>query len=71
MTGTRARTDGTHARWSVDLERLWLAVSILGIAAGGVLSLAGNERAADVAWAITTAIGVFPRTRPPSAVSQL
>jgi heavy metal translocating P-type ATPase len=49
-------------RRGVDLERLWLVASVLGISVGGVLAFAGNERGADVAWAITTAIGAVPIT---------
>jgi heavy metal translocating P-type ATPase len=49
-------------RRGVDLERLWLIVSILGIAAGAALAVAGDERGADVAWALTTALGAVPIT---------
>jgi heavy metal translocating P-type ATPase len=44
--------------WSIDTG--FLAVSVLGIATGGGLWLAGAHRAADVAWALTTAVGVAP-----------
>ena len=40
--------------------RAWLPASLLGIGIGAVLAFAGNRDAANVAWAITTAIGVFP-----------
>src|SRR5215211_7979907 len=36
-------------------QRLLLAITLVAIAAGGALALAGEPRAADVAWAICTA----------------
>ncbi|MGH2597076.1 MAG: heavy metal translocating P-type ATPase [Actinomycetota bacterium] len=45
-----------------DLTYPWLAVSIVGIASGGVLWAAGSHDAAHVAWAVTTAIGLVPLT---------
>ena len=47
---------------SRDLTYAWLAVSIVGIASGGVLWAAGSHDAAHVAWAVTTAIGLVPLT---------
>ena len=52
----------THA--PLDLSRWWLALSIAGLAAGGVLALAfDEERAAGLVWAATTVIGVIPIAR--------
>lgn len=45
-----------------DLQRLWLLASIVGIAAGAGFSIAGNDQASHVAWAIITAIAVVPVT---------
>jgi cation transport ATPase len=45
-----------------DLKRVWLAVSVVGIVAGGVLTAAGQHDAANVAWGLTTAIGAIPIT---------
>ena len=39
---------------------VFLAVSAVGIAAGGAFRLAGSTHAADLAWAITTAVGLVP-----------
>jgi heavy metal translocating P-type ATPase len=49
-------------RPSRDLTYLWLAFSVAGIAAGGVLYWSGAHEAARVAWAATTAIGLLPLT---------
>jgi heavy metal translocating P-type ATPase len=49
-------------RRGFDVTRVWLAVSIVGIVAGGVLYAAGNVDAAAMAWALTTAIGAVPIT---------
>jgi heavy metal translocating P-type ATPase len=46
-----------------DLSRLWLAVEVVGLAAGGVLWLADQRDAANLAWAITTAVGIVPLVR--------
>ncbi len=43
-----------------DLSRLFLALSVVGIATGGVLWAVHEPHAADVAWAITTAVGIVP-----------
>ena len=43
-----------------DLERLWLPASLVGILIGGALRIAGSHDAANVAWAITTAVGAVP-----------
>ncbi len=43
-----------------DLSRLFLAASVVGIATGAALWLADARDAAEVAWAITTAIGLLP-----------
>ena len=42
------------------LNHVLLGASVVGIVAGGVLYLAGEKDAADVAWAVTTAIGLVP-----------
>ncbi|HZD73377.1 MAG TPA: heavy metal translocating P-type ATPase [Actinomycetota bacterium] len=39
---------------------LLLAASVLGLAVGGVLHLAGQPDAASLAWALTTAVGIVP-----------
>jgi heavy metal translocating P-type ATPase len=46
-----------------DLSRLWLAVSIVGIAIGGVLRLTGMPDAAQVAWAVTTILALLSLLR--------
>ena len=43
-----------------DLTRWWLAVSVVGILTGTALRIAGEPDAANVAWALTTAVGVLP-----------
>jgi heavy metal translocating P-type ATPase len=43
---------------SRDLSRVWLATSILGLATGGVLTWTSLPDAANVAWAVTTAIAL-------------
>ena len=45
---------------SADLTRWWLAASIVGILTGAALSLAGETDAANLAWAVTTGIGILP-----------
>jgi P-type E1-E2 ATPase len=49
-----------EARPARDLSRLWLGTAVVGILVGAGLYAAGNRDAANVAWAITTAIGVVP-----------
>jgi heavy metal translocating P-type ATPase len=44
----------------VSASAVFLALSIVGIAIGGVLWLADAHRAADVAWGATTAVGLLP-----------
>jgi heavy metal translocating P-type ATPase len=39
---------------------VFLALSVVGIATGGAFRLAGSTHAADLAWSITTAVGLFP-----------
>jgi heavy metal translocating P-type ATPase len=39
---------------------VFLALSVVGIATGGAFRLAGSAHAADLAWAITTAVGLVP-----------
>jgi heavy metal translocating P-type ATPase len=39
---------------------VFLAVSVVGIATGGAFRLGGSTHAADLAWAITTAVGLVP-----------
>ena len=39
---------------------VFLAVSVVGIATGGAFRLVGSTHAADLAWAITTAVGLVP-----------
>ena len=47
----------------VDLSRVWLAVSIVGIAAGGIFRLSGMAEAAEVAWAATTTVALLALVR--------
>jgi heavy metal translocating P-type ATPase len=49
-------------RGSRDLTYLWLAASIAGILAGGALWFADEHDAANVAWAVTTVVGLLPLT---------
>lgn len=50
----------SNARAARDLTYVWLAASIIGIVAGGVLFAAGSRVGADIAWAATTAVGLLP-----------
>ncbi len=43
-----------------DLTRIWVGASLVGIVTGAVLWFADQRSAADVAWAITTALGGLP-----------
>ena len=45
------------------LSNAFLATSIAGIVVGFALRLAGEDGAADVAWGVTTALGLIPITR--------
>ncbi len=45
-----------------NFSRLFLAATVTGLALGGVLWLAGAHDAANVAWAVTTAIAIPPLT---------
>ena len=47
----------------VDLSRVWLAFSIAGIAAGGIFRLSGMAEAAQIAWAVTTAVALLALVR--------
>jgi heavy metal translocating P-type ATPase len=47
----------------IDWSRLWLAASIVGLLAGGVLYATAGLHAAQVAWAVTTVIGIVPMAR--------
>ena len=49
-----------HRRRWLSASTLFLALSVIGIATGGLLRLAGERDAADVAWAVTTAVGIAP-----------
>ena len=40
-------------------SRIWLAASIVGIATGGIFYALGSQGSTDIAWAITTWIGLF------------
>jgi heavy metal translocating P-type ATPase len=49
---------------SRDLTRWWLAISILGLVSGGVLTLVFEQgSAAEAVWALTTVIGIVPIAR--------
>jgi hypothetical protein len=41
-------------------SQLLLAASVVGLAAGGLLRLAGLPDAAPLAWALTTVVGIVP-----------
>ncbi len=43
-----------------NLSRLFLALSIAGIATGAALWAIDERHAADLAWAVTTAVGIVP-----------
>ena len=47
----------------MDLSRVLLGASVLGLVTGGVLHLSGRRDAANIAWAVTTVIGIVPMTR--------
>ncbi len=51
------------SRGGYDLTHLWLASAVVGIVAGAALYAAGEPDAANVAWAVTTAIGVIPMAK--------
>jgi heavy metal translocating P-type ATPase len=53
----------TVADGSRDLSRVWLAVSILGLASGGVLWFLDQRDAADVVWSLTTAVALISLLR--------
>ena len=50
----------TESSREADLTRWWLAVSVVGILTGAALRIAGSREAADVAWVVTTAVGILP-----------
>jgi heavy metal translocating P-type ATPase len=60
MAGRSAAVPTTESSREADLTRWWLAASALGILVGAFLRIAGSSEAADVAWGITTAIGILP-----------
>jgi heavy metal translocating P-type ATPase len=60
MAGRSAVVPTTESSREADLTRWWLAASALGILVGAFLRIAGSSGAADVAWGITTAIGILP-----------
>jgi heavy metal translocating P-type ATPase len=60
MAGRSAVVPTTESSREADLTRWWLAASALGILVGAFLRIAGSSEAADVAWGITTAIGILP-----------
>ncbi len=43
-----------------DLTRWWLAASVVGILTGAALRIGGSPDAANVAWGVTTAVGILP-----------
>jgi heavy metal translocating P-type ATPase len=51
-------TSKPRSAWNPS--NLFLALSVIGIAAGGLLKLSGAHDGANVAWAITTAVGIPP-----------
>jgi heavy metal translocating P-type ATPase len=55
-------TEETSSR-RIDLSHLWLASAIVGLVAGAVLYVAGQPHAAELAWGVTTAVGVIPMAK--------
>jgi heavy metal translocating P-type ATPase len=43
-----------------DTSRAFLALAVVGLAVGGVLWVAGEHDAANMAWAATTIVGILP-----------
>jgi len=43
-----------------DASRAFLALAVVGLAVGGVLWVAGEHEAANIAWAATTIVGILP-----------
>ena len=43
-----------------DASRAFLALAVVGLAVGGVLWVAGEHDAANIAWAATTLVGILP-----------
>ena len=43
-----------------DASRAFLALAVVGLAVGGVLWVAGQHDAANMAWAATTIVGILP-----------
>jgi len=43
-----------------DASRAFLALAVVGLAVGGVLWVAGEHDAANIAWAATTIVGILP-----------
>src|SRR5450759_4921591 len=66
VTSGRPRGDGNPAvsqpqvRTRVSFPVLFLTAAIAGLAAGGVLWVADAHRGAEIAWAITTGVGLGP-----------
>ena len=57
-------TTSTSPAGPGDLSRVWLGASIVGLLAGAALALGfDQERAAEVAWALTTLVGILPIAR--------
>jgi heavy metal translocating P-type ATPase len=52
-----------EARSPRDLSHLWLGAAVVGILIGAGLYAADQHDAANVAWGITTAIGVIPMAK--------
>ena len=52
-----------EARSARDLSHLWLGAAVAGILSGAALYAADQPDAANVAWAITTGIGVIPMAK--------
>ncbi|MEX2420277.1 MAG: heavy metal translocating P-type ATPase, partial [Actinomycetota bacterium] len=49
----------TRARW-FSMNAVFLGLSVIGIAVGGLLWFAGEHDAANIAWAFTTVVGLIP-----------
>ena len=50
----------TERSRALNPSNVFLAAAVVGVVTGGLLHLAGRSDAGDVAWAITTAVGIVP-----------
>ena len=50
----------TERTRALNPSKVFLAAAVVGVVTGGLLHLAGRSDAGDMAWAITTAVGIVP-----------